>query len=267
MSALHSATLLLAMSAVGCVPTPSTDTGTGTGTGTGTDACPADVEVLTVAMCVETTAPPSTVSTGSYASSSSSTADASGAGTITEVGGALPAFADSARFGQFRPCGPEHTQQVRLVDDTGATWTVGWGIDGPIDDASADAFAVGAPVDFHAHYSWTYFFSSRGVVLSDADGPQFLYETHGVLTDAERGGVTVELDRTDLCVVADPDGDIEHDQVVFTGPDGPVTLRSGQQATVALAARDLDLTVAGSYWYTDCSDGCGESLWTGWESP
>jgi hypothetical protein len=277
----------------GCVETPSTQKGadqvgtadtatsdtrgtTPTGdTATGTpNACPADVELLWAALCVETTAlldgPTSTLggpTPGSWVGYED--IDATGTGTVTEVGGALAAVPGSVPAPGFDACDVDHAQQVRLIDDAGATWTVGWDLSrSPLDDRSADGIAVGEVLDFLVRFRWLGWSTSRALLLSDAGGPRVLFETHEELSDTQLGGVSVEIDYDDTCFTPGEHFPlVEHYRVTLTGPGGTVDLRSGQQATLATAGRDLDFTVTGSFWYDDCADGCGGTELAAWETP
>jgi hypothetical protein len=272
----------------GCVPTPSTtktgdtgppsttetgdtDTGgtsesgdTGTPPPTGDTGAPtgtcAGVALSPVRVCVETTEPQSSSTT--YGPQI-----ASGSGAVTEIGGVLAAVPGSARFASFDPCGGDHAHQVRVVDGAGETWTFGWDLPLDATDAvSVDGFLLGGAVDFHTSYTWDSYSSSRALVLSDAVGPLFVTEGFAYqapLTEAQRGGIAIEVHHGDTCVV----DDLEHRRVTFTGPDGPVDLWSGQRATVPLSGRDLDVTLNGAYQYVDCTDGCSADEWTAWETP
>jgi hypothetical protein len=245
----------------GCVPTPST-TKTATGD-TATGTC-AGVGPSPVRVCAETTALQSSQTT---ATTYTPLQAASGSGAVTEIGGVLAAVAGSVRFGSFTACGTEYPYQVRVVDGAGETWTFGWDLPQDTSDAdSVDGFQLGGAVDFYTSFTWFAYSSSQALVLSDAVGPLFVTERLGYdppLTEAQRGGIAIEVHYDDTCVV----GDEEHRRVTFTGPGGPVDLWSGQRATVPLAGRDLDVTLNGAYYLLDCADGCSADEWTAWETP
>jgi hypothetical protein len=266
----------------GCIVTPSTspppgDTATVTSTASASttgdtgpaataDACGAGVARMEVALCAETTADGAFAepTTGTYYA----TYEARVSGTVTEIGGALPPVADASRL--LAACGPEHAWQVRLVDAAGETWTVGWSVPDAALGPSGEGLALGDTVDLVVRNDPTVFGPPReAILLADAGGPRVLFETIGLLTEAERGGVAAEVHNQDTCLTAETSVDfpmVEHYLVTLSGPAGGVSLRSGQQATIA-GARDLDVVVTQAYRWPDCADGCSASEMGAWESP
>lgn len=218
-------------------------------------------------MCVESTVVPSTPST----SASDAPTQASGSGVVSATSsgtaGGLPTVDGSVPLGWFEACSADFAEQVRLVDGIGVTWTFGWDLEGStVEAGSADGFTVGESIDWFAR-------SELGnppvytLLLADGVGPKLLIEQpENGLTEAQRGGVSVEVHHEDFCWVAMPYGDVQHFDVAFAWPGGGVDLRSGMTATVP-ASRSLDVTVVQSSWQSDCTDGCGLSQWTAWETP
>jgi hypothetical protein len=247
-----------------------TDTGADTGTDTGAggdtgldDACGADVASVPIAVCAETTAPPAAGPTTSWYGFPF---EFSGAGTVTEVGGALAVTPGSAALEGFELCDADFEQQVRLLDDLGETWTFGWDVDGAADAGSADAIAVGAVLGFYGVWVFETYSSAAALLVSDDLGPLFLFEQTERLTDEQRGGVGVSIDTTDTCVV-DAEG-AEHYLVEFSWTDGSAQLRSSQEVTIPLPDRDLDLILGGAWEYLYCTDGCALIEWAAWaEAP
>jgi hypothetical protein len=178
------------------------------------------------------------------------------AGEVTEVGGAL---ADAGtRVPGFQPCTDE-AHQVRLVDGDGETWTVGWDLEGPVDEGSTDAIGVGDVVSLRVASTALGYSTALALVLSDDTGPLALFEQNGPgLTDAERGGVSVRIDRRHDCEI---DGKSHH-LVTFSGPEGSLSLRSGQSGTIEATDRTLTLDLARS-WDQVCTDACSATTWAG----
>jgi hypothetical protein len=222
--------------------------------------CPADVTSLFARVCASTDAalaPPTGY--GGYG-------DFEITGEVSEVGGVLARVGDAVPG--FAPCGSTDLQQVRVTNDLGETWTVGWDIEGPVDDASADAVLVGAPVTLHLVSGYGGYVLVNGFVLSDEVGPLVLFEENGPeLTDAERDDVGVDVDTSDRCLVQTSYGRVEHYLVTFGGPSGSLSLRSGQSGTVDGSNRALSMSLASSDWALGCADGCGSTVWAGWEEP
>jgi hypothetical protein len=269
---------MIAVLVAGCVVTASTspppgDTAVSSASPTGdtgpaatADACVGEVARMDVALCAETTAD------GGFTEPTDSTYyythEARASGTVTEIGGALAPVASASRL--LAACGPEHAWQVRLVDAAGETWTVGWSVPDAVLQPSGEGLGVGDAVDLVVRYDPTVFGPPRqAILLADVGGPRVLFETIGLLTAAERGGVAAEVDRQDTCLTAEASVDfpvVEHFLVTLTGPAGGASLRSGQQATIA-GGRNLEVVVTQAYRWPGCADGCSASEMGAWESP
>jgi len=244
--------------------TGDTDTTVDSGIATA-DACPPGVESIREVTCVESDAALGTSPYSSYAP-----LDLEFQATVTEIGGVLSKIPGSAGLGYEPSCGAAHLHQVRLVDSSGSTWTLGWDIDGSVDDASTDAISVGEDLTVEvANRFWGYGadFAFR---LSDATGPVVFYEAYAYqdpLTDEDRGGISAEVGIDDWCLGDDGGEQVRYRPVTFTGPYDSAALLSGQSGTMTLADRAVSLTLAGSEEIPDCPDGCTGNQWTGWETP
>jgi len=185
----------------------------------------------------------------------------------------LPAVPGSMGVGGSEKCGAEHEHQVRLLDATGVTWTVGWDVDGPVDDASTDGIGVGALLTLAvANRSGGAAGSDVAIALSDATGPVLFVERvsyQPLLTPEDRGGISVVTSYADGCLGTDPYGYRALQRpVTFEGPYGTVILNAGASGLVTLADRTLDVTVGMSLLSLDGgADGMSAYGWTAWEDP
>jgi hypothetical protein len=231
-------------------------------------ACPADVGPLSIEVCVETTAPRGYTDTGGSGTVHTFWWTAfEGSGTVTAVGGVLPAIPDSAPMEGFSSCGPEHVNQVRLLDDDGAIWTFGW--DAAWTTTDAATVTPSTALEFAISLDYWIFGAALSFVLSDAVGPVVLFELPGQLDTAGRFGITVETHLDDYCLAEDErwGGMVEHSRMSLTWPGASADLRSGQSATIELPGRDLEATVPWAYNFPDCLDGCSGYSWAAWETP
>lgn len=230
------------------------DSGPDTGTDTGLPACPVEVHLEAVA-CLESTGEVP-VGTG-Y-----SGGDVGGAvdGAVSELG-APASLAGSAAVGGFSACdGAERI--VRIVDDVGETWTVGWSVEGDV-DALPDSLGVGSLVTLAFEWRLAGYSLSRNLVISDPGGPRFVFASSG-LDSALIAPLEVNFAWRDDCPAIVEGVAWDETPITFTGVN-TLTLFSGQAGSVALADRTLDVVVPASAWMSGCADGCGTYEWVGWD--
>jgi hypothetical protein len=230
------------------------DTGIDTDGDTGVAACPVAVHLDAFACLESTGALP--VDTGGYGSDATGSVEA----TVSELG-APGTLAGSAPVGGFSACdGAERV--IRMVDGAGATWTVGWAVEGTA-DALPDSLAVGAPVTLAYEWVFSGYDVDRNLVISDAGGPRFVFAGSGV-DPALLDGLAVSFGWQDTCT-SEVDGTLfDETPVTFEG-ENTLVLYSGQSGTVDLVDRQLDVIVPTSAWMQGCADGCGTNEWVGWD--
>jgi hypothetical protein len=241
-----------------------------------------DLQVLPLSVCAETTAPRparapgdatplvcagsgSIVEAGLVEDPSTSTGTATGTTTTTITGPPPPPGPRSIEG--FPTCAGQPGVRVRLVDDEGYSWTFGWALDDRT-DASALALEPGEVLDFEIRWLPEAQPSDQGsraaLVLSEDQRLQLVYERGLVLTQAERGGIGVEL-LQDGCVPYPYSYD-QHDVVAVSWCDGSSLLRTGDSGTVGVLGADdtqLDFHVAAAYENVegDCVIGCKTQAW------
>jgi hypothetical protein len=222
--------------------------------------CP--YEQLVLQVCVETTAPTSATSTAPVA--------AVGRGTVTELGegSSLAPVAGSDSLSPAWACAPGTTyQQVRLQDAAGQVWTFSWDLVGTgVDNASLWPIRVGAEIDFEVVLEPTS--AELALVLSDAGGPLFLAEKVGfrrkpVLTDHERGGMTVERRAGERCVSTFGAG-LTFYQASFGGSSEAVALWPGERLPVELTDLTLEVMLADCTFHDCIGDPCSFDAWAAW---
>jgi hypothetical protein len=207
----------------------------------------------------------SIVEAGLVEDPSTSTGTATGTTTTTITGPPPPPGPRSIEG--FPTCAGQPGVRVRLVDDEGYSWTFGWALDDRT-DASALALEPGEVLDFEIRWLPEAQPSDQGsraaLVLSEDQRLQLVYERGLVLTQAERGGIGVEL-LQDGCVPYPYSYD-QHDVVAVSWCDGSSLLRTGDSGTVGVLGADdtqLDFHVAAAYENVegDCVIGCKTQAW------
>jgi hypothetical protein len=231
--------------------TGCTSGGGGDGTAdTGQAECPAEVHLEATA-CLETTA---------QVGSDAGDIEGSVSGVVSELGVPSTLYG-SAPVRYFRPCDAVE-RVIRLVDDAGDTWTVGWAVEGDLDELP-DSVPVGAEVrlSYDRYFAGYDIYSS--LVIADAGGPRFVFADVG-LEPALLEGLAVAFDFSDTCPSVIDGREWDEAPVTFTGAS-TLVLYSGQSGTVELASGALDVVVPLSARNMDCTDGCGTYEWVGWD--
>jgi len=218
----------------------------------GVAACPARVHLAAFA-CLESTAEVLIPDTGGY-----DTRNVTGtvSGTVSELG-APASLAESAPVGGFPAC-DDAERVIRILDGDGETWTVGWAVEGSVDE-SPDSIVVGGTVDLAYEWQFTGYDVNRNLVLSDTGGPRFVFAGSG-LDPVWLEGLAVTLLVDDTCTA---DG-WDETPMEFTATT-TLVLNSGESGTVTLGDRELDVVVPASGWLSGCVDGCGTYDWVGWD--
>lgn len=225
-------------------------------------ACRASEVAIPSRVCAETTA----------AGFDTNGAEAVVSGILTEVGGDLDRAPGSVDFAGFHSCNPLDHHQLRLVDDAGEAWTVGWDLVSPIEDGSTDALVVGARYTLALRDQGELpNVSTIGFALRDPD-PVLVVDVFALasaLTTKDRGGL-LPVPGPTTCAGADADGSLLPLRPVrFTTLDGDrFTIRSGDSAQVELGRHELTVAVAeSSYPPPGGADGGPITVWLAWALP
>ena len=190
---------------------------------------------------------------------------------IVEVGSPLQDDPEDVLVGGW-PCGGPADAQVRLRDEDGYLWTVGWDAE-EHDSGSTAALLPGMEVEllFVANAENTH--KRKGVVLSDERGPLLVLEasqrpsSDGLpLTAAERG-FAIDVDREDTCEGNPYD---MHPLVTISSSDASISLRTGGIATLPVDPGPRNVTfvlAAAASYIDDCFDVCDGYFWVAWALP
>lgn len=239
-------------------------TGTGSGTGTGTGGttapgtCPsAHLPVREVA-CISTTADLGVVGTGygdNWTANLAATVVAPPPGPTNVPGAPMAPACDGTLVGA--------AQTLELLDENGATWVVGWEVEGPDGvDAALASLTPGQPVSLAARAWFATFSGGLGVALHDGMGPVVLIDREAL--DATGRGFDVAV-RRDVCETHGSGSYLwDEYELTFSTPIDDLVLFTGQRGTLDHPGRTLDVAVDQAGWPQGCLDGCGYTGFAAW---
>lgn len=218
------------------------------GDSTVSERCSPDVRLISLGLCVESTAGARRPARGlSRAWEVSGTVDRVGSLTSKPAADALG----------FVSC--EGATGVQLTDVDGDVWTVGVGFvdaepaasDRSVDATFLDAVTPGEEVSLalriHSEHGWW----REAWTITDETGLLSLVEQNGALTDEQRAGVRVQVDPSQSCSGPGPTAGSRtpHYAVLVDGPESTHRLYSGQQA--AIVGTGLRFHLVSSAFVTD----------------
>lgn len=219
--------------------------------------CPADVELLQMALCLSTTAAGFADTDETYTEDNADSVT----GAVVATGPYAALDAETAVTGFEYGCGSDDLEEmVRVADEDGNTWTIAWSIAGDADAGSHGLFAADEALTVE-WASWLGGYAGgSGVAIHDASGLRYVFDVGLALSAEQLAGLAVE--RGDECTwFAENGAEYTMTALVF---DGTVSVHSGQSGTIGTDADALDVVVPYSGWNEDCADGCGTAAWAGW---